>query len=72
MFLAVDRVLKFTYDDLENIEAQALTFVTAYNFARHLKALRSRTPYQVICEAGTKDPSIFKIDPRHLITGPHT
>lgn len=29
-------------------------------------------PYQVICEAWTKDPSIFKIDPHHLIAGPHT
>ena len=47
-----------------------LAFVTAYNFAKHLKALRWRTPYQVICEAWTKDPSIFKIDPHHLIPGP--
>jgi hypothetical protein len=31
-----------------------------------------RTPYQVICEACTKDPSIFKVNPRHLSPGPHT
>lgn len=49
-----------------------MAFVTAYNFAKHLKALRWRTPYQVICEACTKDPSIFKIDPHQLIPGPHT
>jgi hypothetical protein len=49
-----------------------LAFVTTYNFAKHLKALRWRTPYQVICEAWTKDRSIFKIDPHHLIPGPHT
>ena len=53
-------------------EAIVVAFVTAYNFAKHLKALRWRTPYQVICEAWTKDPSIFKINPRHLIPGPHT
>ncbi|MBV9997334.1 MAG: IS481 family transposase, partial [Caulobacteraceae bacterium] len=47
-------------------------FVTAYNFAKHLKALRWRTPYQVICDAWTKDRSIFKIDPHQLIPGPHT
>ncbi len=46
--------------------------LTAYNFAKHLKALRWRTPYQVICEAWTKKPSIFKINPRHLIPGLHT
>jgi hypothetical protein len=37
-----------------------------------LKALKWRTPYQVICKAWTKDPSIFKVNPRHLIPGPHT
>jgi transposase-like protein len=61
----------YHYDDLESLKAHVLAFVTAYNFAKHLKALRWRTPYQVICEAWTKDPSIFKIDPHHLIPGPH-
>lgn len=62
----------YHYDDLESLKAHVLAFVTAYNFAKHLKALRWRTPYQVICEAWTKKPSIFKIDPHHLIPGPHT
>ena len=55
-----------------NSKAHVLAFVTAYNFAKHLKALRWRTPYQAICDAWTKDPSIFKINPHHLIPGPHT
>jgi len=62
----------YHYDDLESLKAHVLAFVTAYNFAKHLKALRWRTPYQVICEAWTKAPSIFKIDPHQLIPGPHT
>jgi transposase-like protein len=62
----------YHYDDLESLKAHVLAFVTAYNFAKHLKALQWRTPYQVICEAWTKDPSIFKINPHHLIPGPHT
>ena len=62
----------FHYDDLESLKAHVLAFVTAYNFAKHLKALRWRTPFQAICEAWTKDPSIFKINPHHLIPGPHT
>jgi Bacterial regulatory helix-turn-helix protein, lysR family len=57
---------------LKGLEAHVLAFVAARNFAKHLKALRWRTPYQVICEAWTKDPSIFKLNPRHLIPGPHT
>lgn len=61
----------FHYDDLESLKAHVQAFVTAYNFAKHLKALRWRTPYQAICDAWTKDPSIFKINPHHLIPGLH-
>ena len=62
----------FHYPDLEALQAHVLAFVTAYNFARHLKALRWRTPFQAICAAWQADPSIFKIDPHRLIPGPNT
>jgi len=62
----------YHYDDLDSLKAHVLAFVTTYNFAKHLKALRWRTPYQVICDAWTKDLSIFKINPHHLTPGPHT
>lgn len=62
----------FHYPDLESLKAHVVAFVAAYNFAKHLKALRWRTPYEAICQAWTKDPSPFKIDPRHLIPGPNT
>ena len=65
-------VKTYHYDDLESLKAHVLVFVTAHNFAKHLKALRWRTPYQVICDAWTKHRSTFKIDPHHLIPGPHT
>ncbi len=44
----------------------------ATRFDRNLKALRWRTPYQAICDAWTKDSSVFIINPHHLIPGPHT
>jgi transposase InsO family protein len=62
----------FHYPDLEALKAHVLAFVTAYNFAKHLKALRWRTPFQAVCDAWNVDPSAFKINPRHLIPGPHT
>jgi transposase InsO family protein len=62
----------FHYPDLGALRAHVLAFVTAYNFAKHLKALRWRTPFQAVCDAWKGDPSAFKIDPRHLIPGPHT
>ncbi len=62
----------FHYDELKSLKAHVTAFVTAYNFAKHLKALRWRTPFQAICNAWTKDPTAFKINPHHLIPGPHT
>jgi transposase InsO family protein len=65
-------VTVFPYETLESLSAHVLTFVTAYNFAKHLKALRWQTPFQAICEAWTEDPAPFKINPHHLIPGPYT
>ena len=41
-------------------------------FAKHLKALRWRTPFQAVCDAWTNDPHLFTINPHHLIPGPNT
>jgi transposase InsO family protein len=62
----------FHHPGLDALKAHVLSFVQAYNFAKHLKALRWRTPFQAVCDARTKDPSIFKINPNHLIPGPNT
>jgi len=62
----------FHYDDLESLKAHVLAFVAAYNFAKHLKALRWRTPFRFICDAWTNDPSVFKINPHHLTPRPHS
>jgi len=62
----------FHYPNLESLKAHVLAFVTARNFAKHLKALRWKTPFEAICAAWTKDPSVFNINPRHLIPGPNT
>jgi hypothetical protein len=65
-------VKAFHYPDLDGLKAHVLAFVRAYNFAKHLKALRWRTPFQAIRDAWKTDPSVLKINPRHLIPGPHT
>ncbi len=62
----------FHYPNLDALRAHVLAFIQAYNFAKHLKALRWRTPFQAICDAWTKDPSGLEINPHHLIPGPHT
>ena len=50
----------FHYPGLDALKAHVFAFVSAYNFAKHLKALRRRTPFQAICDAWAKDPAIFK------------
>ena len=62
----------FHYPDIESLKAHVLAFVKTYNFAKHLKALRWKTPFEAIANAWTNNPSIFKINPRHLIPGPNT
>src|SRR6266853_5270565 len=39
----------FHYPSLESLKAHVLAFVTAYNFAKRLKALRWKTPFEAIC-----------------------
>ena len=65
-------VKTFHYDDLENLKAHVLSFVPVYNVAKHLKALQWKTPFQSICDAWKANPASFKINPHHLIPGPHT
>lgn len=64
-------VRAFHYDTRADLAAHVAAFVTAFNFAKHLKALRWPTPFQAICDAWTKDPAPFKINPHHLIPGPY-
>jgi transposase InsO family protein len=60
------------YPDLEALKVHVLAFATADDFAKHLKALRWRTPFQAVRDAWAKDPSIFKINPHHLTPGPNS
>jgi transposase len=65
-------VRAFHYETLDSLKAHLDAFITAYNFAKHLKALRWRTPFQAICDAWTNDPDPFIINPHQLIPGLHT
>ena len=65
-------VRSFHHETSEGLAAHLQAFVTAYNFARHLKALRWKTPFQAILDAWSRDPAGFKVDPHHLIPGPNT
>src|SRR5438094_8370719 len=56
-------VNRYHYDSHEQIRAHLADFVTAYNFARRLKILKGLSPYEYICNAWTKEPGRFILDP---------
>src|SRR5262249_19171705 len=53
-------------------EAHGRAFVAAYTFAKQLKALRWRTPFQAVCDVWTNDSQAFRINPHHRIPEPNT
>ena len=62
-------VKRFHYETHEELRTHLTDFVTAYNFARRLKALKGLTPYETICKAWTKEPERFRLDPIHQMPG---
>ena len=65
-------VKRYHYDSHDQLRAHLHLFVDAYNHARRLKTLRGLTPYEFVCQAGTRDPNRFKLNPSHHIPGPYT
>ncbi|MCM3418986.1 IS481 family transposase, partial [Sphingopyxis alaskensis] len=43
-----------------------------YNFAKQLKALKFRTPYEAIEELWKSKPDVFIVKPNHHMLGPNT
>lgn len=44
----------YEYEGLEQLREHVPAFVQSYNFGKHLKALRWKTPFRTICEAWEK------------------
>ena len=65
-------VKRYHYESRDQLRAHLQLFVDAYNHARRLKTLRGLTPYEFICQAWTKEPERFRLDPSHHIPGPYT
>ena len=65
-------VNRYHYDGHEQLRAHLADFVTAYNFARRLKILKGLSPYEYICNAWTKEPGRFVLDPIQQMSGLNT
>jgi transposase InsO family protein len=65
-------VKRYHYDSHDQLRAHLHLFVDAYNHARRLKTLRGLTPYEFVCQAWSKEPERFRLNPSHHIPGPYT
>ena len=65
-------VRAFHYDGLRELRQHVADYLAAYNFARHLKALRWRTPYETLEALWASRPELFRRSPDHLTLGPNS
>ena len=65
-------VRRYHYANHDELRAHIQLFLDAYNHARRLKALRGLTPYEAVCQAWTKEPDRFRINPSHHTPGLNT
>ena len=65
-------VQSFHYCSHEELKRHLHSYLMAYNFAKRLKALKGKTPWQFILNEWTKHPEYFIINPNHFLTGLNT
>ena len=60
---------RFYYQNHDQLRRPLSDFVSAYNFARRLKPLRSLTPFEFICKIWMTEPNRFTSNPLHQMPG---
>lgn len=56
----------FHHETPEGIRVAILAFLSVYDFAEHLEALRWRAAFQAVRDACKADPTLFKNNPTTL------
>ena len=65
-------VKSFHYASINELRRHVRDWLTAYNFAKQLKALKFRTPYEAVEELWKSKPDIFNTKPDHHMLGLNT
>jgi transposase-like protein len=65
-------VKSFHYASIQELRRHVSDWLIAYNFAKQLKALKFRTPYEAIEELWKSKPDVFIVKPSHHMLGPNT
>lgn len=67
-----ETVKRYRYDSHDQLPSHLGDFVSAYNFARRLNALRGLTPYEFIGKVWTSESVRFTLNPIHQMPGLNT
>jgi transposase InsO family protein len=62
-------VSSFTYQTHEQLKSHLHAYLMAYNFAKRLKSLKGKTPWQFILNQWTLHKDFFNTDPNHFLLG---
>jgi transposase InsO family protein len=65
-------VRSFHYASLTDLRRHIRDWLLAYNYAKQLKALRFKTPFQAIRQIATQKPELFVRQPSHDMLGLNT
>lgn len=65
-------VKSFHYASLTELRRHVRDWLLAYNYAKQLKALRFKTPFEAIRQISEKKPELFVTKPRHDMLGSNT
>lgn len=65
-------VKSFYYTSIQQLRRHVSDWLIAYNFAKQLKALKFKTPYEAIEELWKSKPDAFIVKPNHHMLGPNT
>ncbi len=62
-------VHRYFYETHAQLRQHLEAFIQAYNFAKRLKTLKGRSPYEFICDRWQENPEVFHTEPHHLTAG---
>ncbi|UWF59418.1 IS481 family transposase [Brucella sp. 2716] len=65
-------IKSFHYASITDLRRHVRDWLMAYNYAKQLKALRFKTPFEAILHLSERKPEIFKQKPNHHMLGPNT
>ena len=65
-------VNSFHYASHDELKQHLHAYLMAYNFAKRLKAIKGKTPWQFILNQWTTHPEYFMLNPNHFLLGLNT